>query len=50
MTKFLLPAFFTSLAALTASAANDAVDVGGLYFSFDKTAKTATLESKAYAT
>ena len=51
MTKFLLPAFFTSLAALTASAApNDAVDVGGLYFSFDKTAKTATLESKANAT
>ena len=51
MMKFLLPAFFTSLAALTASAApNDAVEVGGLYFSFDKTAKTATLESKAYAT
>ena len=51
MMKFLLSAFFTSLAALTATAAyNDAVDVDGLYFSFDKTNKTATLESKVYAT
>lgn len=49
--KFLLSAFFTSLTALAATAGpGSAVNVDGLYFSFDQTDKTATLESKAYAT
>lgn len=51
MKKLLLSAVLGSLASLAASAGySDAVDVGGLYFSFDKTNKTATLESKAFAT
>lgn len=50
MRKLLLSAFFSSLTALTASAGyGNAVNVDGLYFSFDEANKTATLESKAYA-